>query len=520
VALAYLVTGRPLGATLLASGIAAVIALVCRQLLALLDSMSFGSEQTARFAALVRRSSDLTTIVSADGTIVYQSPSSLRLLGLQPAQLEGSSFHELVHADDAPGFLRTFGQAMGQPGSEMTGEWRLSLGHAAGDELLREVAQRLHGVVRASDTVARVGGDEFAIVLDGRAAGSDTEETAERILAVFNDPFVVDGEERFTRASVGIAVSDSETVDAATLLHQADVAMYAAKASGKGRRETYKHGMREQVLDHIQLMADMRHAVERDELAIVYQPIVELSTGAMTSVEALMRWQHPTRGLLNPDKFIPAAESSGLIVPMGRWLLRQACRDLRSWQDLGGPPLRLNVNLSGRQLDDPGLLLDVATALSDSKLDPALLTLEITESVLLRDFEAAKETLTRLKMHGVELSIDDLGTGYSSLSYLRQLPVDEIKIDRSFISAMTDSRESASLVRTIMRLAEDFHLTTVAEGVETADQLDELRAADCESVQGFLFASPLTAHQLQCRLRDGTLAWPASPSRTALAKTG
>jgi diguanylate cyclase (GGDEF)-like protein/PAS domain S-box-containing protein len=614
VAVGYVVSDRNLGSFLLATGIVAVVVLVARQLAVLLDSVSLDQEHVARFAALVRRSSDLTTIVSGDGTIVYQSPSSLTLLHWASQKLEGRSFQDIVHPDDAPAFLRALAQATSKPGGETTGEWRLerqfgpyveaesrlvnllddpnvhgvtinsrdiserrqlerelrdqavhdpltglanrtllndrlehalelqkrdhrnlavafldlddfkrvndALGHAVGDELLQQVAGRLQSVVRTADTVARIGGDEFAIMLDGTITSADTDDTADRILDTFNQPFLLAGAKHLSHASIGIAMSDSDTFDAPNLLQKADIAMYAAKASGKNRKETYRNGMHELVIDQLKLRGDMQHAIDNDELRIVYQPIVDLRTGTVNSVEALMRWQHPTRGFLTPDTFIPIAETSGLIIPMGSWLLRQACRDVQSWQNLGdGPPLGLNVNLSARQLDNPNLITDVTEALTESQLEPSRLTLEMTETVLLGDFGSAMTTLNELKTLGVALAIDDFGTGYSSLSYLRQLPVTAIKIDRSFITAMTEDDESARVVHTIMQLADDLHLTTVAEGVETQAQLNELHNADCGLVQGFLFAPPLTDKQLQHRLRNRTLTWPTTPPKPATTKT-
>ena len=610
VATGYLVTGRNLGAVLFATAIIAAVVLGCRQLAALFDSVSLGSEQAARFAALVQRSSDLTTIVSDGGTILYQSPSSLALLGRPPERLTGRPFAEFVHADDAPAFFRMLAQVTSRPGGEATGEWRLrhqsgryvevesrlvnvfedpsvrgvtinsrdiserkaledelriqavhdpltglpnrtllndrlerlltlqkrdadhhdlavlfvdlddfksvneGLGHAAGDELLREVARRLLAAVRSSDTVARTGGDEFAVVLDSTFSASHTDDTTDRILDIFNHPFLLADKEHVNQASVGITVSSGETTDAARLLQEADIAMHAAKVSGKGRRETYKPGMRELVVDQLQLAADLRHAVERRELVVFYQPIVDARTGVMNGVEALMRWQHPTRGLLTPAKFIPMAEASGLIIPMGRWLLRQACQDLRSWDHLADtPPLRLNVNLAAPQLGDPDLIDDVANALSDSQLEPGRLMLEITETVLLRDYDAAMTVFAGLRKLGVELAIDDFGTGYSSLSYLRQLPVDEIKIDRSFITPITESEQAAKLVHTIIQLADDLHLRTVAEGVEKEEQLSQLRTTKCELVQGYLFAVPLSEQQIRHGLQHGELSWSPGPQK-------
>jgi diguanylate cyclase (GGDEF)-like protein/PAS domain S-box-containing protein len=603
-AIVYSVSARRLGTFLVVDGVVLALVLSCRQLLALLHSVSAGNQQVALFAALERHSSDLTTIVSADGTILYQSVSSGTLLGHPPEQLEGRAFEEILHPDDAPGFLHALAQVTSAAGNETTSDWRLrhrdghyvdaesravnlladanvrgvtinsrniserkqleeelrnqavrdpltglanrtllndrlahalelrktdnrdlavlfvdlddlknvndGLGHTVGDELLQEVGRRLQSVVRATDTVARVSGDEFAIVLDDVLSPSDTEGMADRVLDSFRHPFLLAGQERRSHASLGIAVADSETADAASLLHEADIAMYAAKASGKNRRATYRRGMHEHALDQLQLTADMRLAVGNDELVVVYQPIIDLATKRITSVEALMRWQHPTRGLLVPDAFIPAAETSGLIIPMGRWLLRRACREVRTWPELeAGPPLKLNVNLSARQLDDPDLITDVAGALAESRLEPSRLTFEITETALLHDLDSAMAVLNALRALGVELAIDDFGTGYSSLSYLRQLPVNEIKIDRSFISAMTESEESAKLVRTIMQLADDFHLRTVAEGVETSVQLERLRAADCGLAQGYLFARPLSEAELQDALRNESFDWAA-----------
>jgi diguanylate cyclase (GGDEF)-like protein/PAS domain S-box-containing protein len=628
ITLVYAFGHRELGSFLLVNGIVLVILLSSRQLLALLDNVSLGHRlaaktevqgrelvrQDARFAALVRRSTDLTTIVAADGNIVYQSPSSFVLLGLASGQLTGRNFQELLHPDDAQAWLHALGQVTRHPAGETLTDWRLrhqdgryvdtesrvanllddpsvegilintrdvserkrlehelrsqavhdpltglanrtlltdrleralalqardshslavlfvdiddfksvndSRGHAAGDELLREVARRLESVVRTADTVARIGGDEFVIVLDGTISAADADGTTNRILDLFKQSFLVAGDETFSSASIGIAVADAGTTDAASLLQEADIAMYAAKASGKGRRETYRKGMRERVIDQLQLGADLRQAVERNELAVVYQPIVDLASGTMIGVEALMRWQHPVRGLLNPDAFIPLAETSGLIVPIGRRLLGQASRDLRGWQGLGtGPALKLNVNLSARQLVDPELVADLAASLSTSQLEPSRLTLEITETTLMRNFEALRSVFTDVKALGVKLAIDDFGTGYSSLSYLRQLPVDEIKIDRSFITAMSESSESANLVRTILQLAEDFHLTTIAEGVETARQLDQLRAAGCELAQAYLFAHPVSALQIRQGLRSGRFAWPQTAPATEALRT-
>jgi diguanylate cyclase (GGDEF)-like protein len=374
-------------------------------------------------------------------------------------------------------------------------------GHDIGEELLRAVARRLRGAVRAEDTVARMGGDEFAVLVELDGLGSSPMETAERVTDAFRLPFELSIGETFIHASVGVASTNEGPRDAGQLLRNADVAMYAAKDSGKDRWVAFHPKLHVQVIERLGLEADLRRAVEHGELVVHYQPIVDLATETVTGVEALMRWRHPERGLVAPLEFIPASEATGLIVPMGRWLLFQACRDVRSWQEEAErPDLELSVNLSVRQLEDPGLISDVAEALAESGLDPAHLTLELTESSLMTNPERAISALSELKALGVMLSIDDFGTGYSSLSYLQQLPVDELKIDRSFIVNMAEGGESVSLVQTIQRMADTFHLRTVAEGIETAEQLAILKSLGCHYVQGFLFARPLPADQLRRRL--------------------
>jgi diguanylate cyclase (GGDEF)-like protein/PAS domain S-box-containing protein len=386
-----------------------------------------------------------------------------------------------------------------------------ALGHAAGDTLLREVARRLAECLRASDTGARVGGDEFAVLLEDPTVPDDIDEVAGRLLESIGRPLVVDERELFPSASIGVAVDDGGTTTAMDLLRDADVAMYAAKRSGKGRVSRFEPTMRTVAVDRLHLRADLERAVERGELTLLYQPIVQLDTGAVISVEALARWQHPLRGLLDPDSFIPLAEESGLIVPIGRHLLRRACRDAAGWRDGAGLPseVSVSVNLSARQLHHPDLVADVRAALADSGLAPARLLLEVTENVLIEDATLAVEQLEELRALGVSIALDDFGTGYSSLSYVRRFPLDELKIDRSFVDRIAQADGDSALVRTIATLAEQLGLRLVAEGIEREEQVAALQMLRCELGQGFLFARPLESEALASLLSEG----PAARSR-------
>jgi len=359
-----------------------------------------------------------------------------------------------------------------------------SLGHAVGDEMLIEVARRLEAAVRLGDTVARLGGDEFAILLEDCEVAA-AERQASRVLQSLSQPMWISGHQVEATASIGIAVATS-TSSAGDLLRNADVAMYRAKAAGGSRFQMFQHAMFEAAAREMELTAALRRALERDEFVLHYQPIVDVMTGQVTSMEALARWRHPQLGLLRPKEFIPVAEESGLIVRLGSWVLHEACRAAAEWPN----QTALNVNLSGGQLADAGVVDDVSSALAESGLDPARLTLEITESVVMQNSEANMRRLRRLRELGVTLAIDDFGTGYSSLSYLRAFPVNELKIDRSFVSAMGGDADSLALVRTIVQLAGNLSLRVVAEGVETAAQYDALRAIGCDKVQGFYVSRP------------------------------
>jgi diguanylate cyclase (GGDEF)-like protein len=385
-----------------------------------------------------------------------------------------------------------------------------SLGHAEGDRLLESVARRLLQATRGCDTVARLGGDEFAILLEGMAREMDAPVVIERLKAALRRPVILQGREVIIGASIGVAyVEAGEGVD--DVLRNADLAMYHAKAAGRGGHEVFEPRMHAAALERLELEADMRRALEHGQFQILYQPIVDVESGHLTGVEALMRWQHPTRGTLAPLTFIPIAEETGLIVPIGRWALGEACRQGREWQRCApdGRVPTLSVNISGRQLLEPSFVGDVAAVLAESGLTPSLLTLEITESVLMQDTEATIVTLHELKALGVCLAIDDFGTGYSSLSYLQRFPVDTLKIDKAFIDDVARGGSNAVLARTIVTLADLLKLSTVAEGVEHPDQLAHLLSLGCSSAQGYLFAQPLGADEIDALLRLPSAHMPA-----------
>ena len=381
------------------------------------------------------------------------------------------------------------------------------LGHAEGDRLLVAVGKRLTSVTRAGDTVARLGGDEFAIIVEETEA-TEAGQSAARIIEALARPFVLGTQEVATRASVGIAIQSLDGGDADELLRRADIAMYAAKARGGDCHVIYEAQLYGPTVARMELKANLRGALERGELHIVYQPIVDLGSGAITGSEALMRWDHPQRGAVPPMEFIPLAEETGLILELGRWILERACRQTRAWQDELGLDLMVSVNVSGRQMADPDFVADVARVLSLSALDPDRLTLEITESVLIHDVEATVVAFRALKALGVRLAIDDFGTGYSSLSYLRQFPIDTIKVDRSFVAGLDGSNDSVALVRSILNLSATLHLDTVAEGIETLVQQRALQSLGAQRGQGYLFARPITPEALRDLLMTG-LASPA-----------
>jgi diguanylate cyclase (GGDEF)-like protein/PAS domain S-box-containing protein len=550
-----------------------------------------------RFRALIEHSSDVVTVLSADGTITYNSPSIQSVLGYPPRENVGQNGFSLVHDDDRASALEAATRAATTGGSAATVELRVrhnngsfrwvetsitnlfdepgvngfvanfrditdrknledqlahqafhdpltglanrallldridhalatsrrdskgelallyldlddfktvndALGHEAGDVLLCETAARLNKVLRHGDTASRLGGDEFAVVLEGLTERDMAYEIGARLLESLQTPFDVDGEGVCINASIGIAVSTGNE-DASALLRNADLAMYRAKGEGKGRFEIYEAGMHAVVVDRMALKADMRRALAANEFEPYYQPIVDLETGRVTGVEALVRWNHPEQGLVGPVAFIPMAEETGLIIPIGSHVLHQACADAAAWLvEFGNhAPQSMSVNLSPRQIQDPDIVADVEVALSQSGLDPGALILEITESFLLDDTESAAVTLARLKALGVRIALDDFGTGYSSLAHLDRFPVDVLKIDKSFVDALESSdAERSSLVRAIVNLGMTLGLHVTAEGIEGHGQLASLRAMGCELGQGFLFAKPMDANALRATI--------------------
>jgi diguanylate cyclase (GGDEF)-like protein/PAS domain S-box-containing protein len=544
-------------------------------------------QSEARFRSLVAHSSDLITVLNADGIITYQSPSIERVLGHRVDEVEGSRFDALLSEHDRPllaqlisldghgagdahtvecsvshrdGTTLTFEiqhtdllhdehvrgivlnsrdiserkafeeqlahQAFHDPVTKLANRALFSdrvqhalmrsgrsvpeiavmfidlddfktvndsLGHAAGDEVLQEVGRRLRIAVRPTDTVARFGGDEFAVLLDGIGGSEDAADAAARILRALDMPVEIDGKHVFPRASVGICLVGEEvdTPEAEDLLRNADVAMYMAKRDSKGSYRVFEPTMHERVVERLELRSDLQHALTQDQLELHYQPFVRLAGRDILGVEALVRWNHPTRGTIPPIQFIPVAEETGLIVPMGRWILETACREGVRLQELfpRPEPLTMSVNLSVRQLQSETLVGDVRTALVATGLQASSLVLEITESLMLADTDFAMQQLHELKALGIRLAMDDFGTGYSSLSYLSRFPVDILKMDRSFVG----SEDNEALTSAIIALGTSLSLEVVAEGIELPEQAKSLEDLGCELGQGYLFAKPMNS---------------------------
>jgi diguanylate cyclase (GGDEF)-like protein len=391
-----------------------------------------------------------------------------------------------------------------------------SLGHLAGDELLVGIARRLGQSLRSTDTVsrlrgestlARLGGDEFTILLDGVRTVADATIVAERLVVAMAKPFDLLGHEVVVSVSIGVVMGAERYRRALDMVRDADTAMYRAKDLGKARCEVFDTSMLAAAEERLQVETDLRHAIDRKELVVHYQPIVALSGAELCGFEALVRWHHPTRGLISPEAFIPIAEETGLIVPIGLWVLEEACRQMRVW-DAEFPEcstLMINVNLSTRQCFHPHLVKDVARVLADTGLQSGRLKLEITESLVLEDSEAVVQVLTALRALGVQLGLDDFGMGYSALSYLRRLPVQTLKIDRSFVDGIEHSG-NIEIIRAIVSLAAGLAMDVTAEGVETADQVSRLKALACEFGQGFYFYKPLTSERAHSVLREHR--WP------------
>jgi diguanylate cyclase (GGDEF)-like protein/PAS domain S-box-containing protein len=370
-----------------------------------------------------------------------------------------------------------------------------SLGHVVGDQLLIAIARRLENCLRPGDTIARLGGDEFTILLDEIKSVSEAVEVAERIQKSLEQAFILNGHEIFTTVSIGIANSSLSYEKPEDMLRDADTAMYRAKNRGTSHHEVFDKAMHSQAMSRLHLENDLRKAIERDEFILHYQPIVALEDGRLQGFEALVRWQHPEHGLVSPAQFIPVSEETGLIVPLGHWVMREACRQMREWQfaDPATARLQMSVNLSSKQFVQPDLLGQIKAVLHETGLAPRCLKLEITESVVMENIETAISLLQEIRALGIELSIDDFGTGYSSLSYLHRFPLSTLKIDRSFVMQMGVQDENTEIVRTIIMLASNLNMDVVAEGIETAEQLAALRWLECKYGQGYYFSRPVDA---------------------------
>jgi diguanylate cyclase (GGDEF)-like protein len=381
-----------------------------------------------------------------------------------------------------------------------------TLGHGTGDLLLKKVAERLEGSVRETDTVARIGGDEFSIILEGLPEAEDAALVARKIIDKLVQPFVLDGHEVFVTTSIGIAVYPSSNGD--SLLTDADSAMYCAKEQGRNTYRFHTPEMNAQVRERLNMESKLRRALDQEEFLLYYQPQVDLTTGMIVGTEALLRWQHPELGLVSPGKFIPVLEDIGMMVRVGEWVLQTACRQSKAWQRDGFPPLRMAVNISARQFSRRDLIDTVAGVLTETGLDPNYLELEITESLLMEDIKANSRLLDELKtsVEGLRVSIDDFGTGYSSLSYLKTFPIDLLKIDQSFIRDITTNSDDAAITTAIIVLAHNLRLKVIAEGVETEEQMTYLREKGCDEAQGFYFSRPLPADEFtKLLVRGGSL---------------
>jgi diguanylate cyclase (GGDEF)-like protein/PAS domain S-box-containing protein len=381
-----------------------------------------------------------------------------------------------------------------------------SLGHLVGDRLLQSVALRLSDCVRATDTVSRLGGDEFVILLSEVAQEEDAATCADKLLQAIRMPYVLDERELHVTASIGIVVHPGDGTAVEALLQNADSAMYEAKNRGRNNYQFYRSDLNSSAGERQTLESDLRHAIQRQELQLHYQPIVSLSTGAAAGVEALIRWQHPTLGLVLPDEFISIAEESGMIVPIGQWVLREACRQAKAWQDAGLPRLRLAVNISAVELRSREFVAGVRAILTQTRFDPRSLELELTETFLMQDSKSTALVLSAIKELGVQLALDDFGTGYSSLSYMRRFPIDTLKVDRSFVRDLTMDASDASVVSAVINMGKSLHMRVVAEGVEAPDQLAFLKQHGCSEAQGYYFSQPLKAPEFADWMRHSAAA--------------
>jgi diguanylate cyclase (GGDEF)-like protein len=376
-----------------------------------------------------------------------------------------------------------------------------SMGHHYGDKLLREVAERLRTTLRAEDTIARVGGDEFIVLAKDLPDAQSAGQMADKVVSALVQPYFIDRQEQNISASVGIAIYPDDGADMRTLMSNADSAMYHAKKMGRNNSQFFTPEMNQAASERLELERALRRAVENDEFELYYQPKVDVASGRIGAMEALVRWRHPTRGIVSPAEFIPLSEELGLIIPLGAWVLLTACQQNKRWQEAGLAPLRVAVNLSAVQFRQRNLAEFVAQILADTGLDPSWLELEVTESVVMQNAEDATDTLMQLHGQGIHISIDDFGTGYSSLSYLKRFPLDTLKIDRSFVRDISTNPDDAAIVKSVIALAHSLRLKVIAEGVETAEQLDYLRSLGCDEYQGYYRSKPVTAAEFEALMR-------------------
>jgi diguanylate cyclase (GGDEF)-like protein/PAS domain S-box-containing protein len=543
-----------------------------------------------RFRSLVLSTSDVITVLTADGTIDYYSPSASRIWGYSADALQHASFLSIIHADDVAVAQNLFEQSLSRPRLSIAAELRVrladdsccyfeavvtnllrdprvngvvatfrditerkdfeqaltyqafhdaltdlpnrslfvdrveralaramrhgesisvmfidvdnfkvvndSLGHPVGDQLLVGLIQRIKGCLRHEDTLARLSGDEFAILIEDIRDEHDARALAHRLQEQLQTPFVLDRREVFATVSIGIVVSSPAHTKPDELLRDADLAMYRAKSNGKARCEVFDHTMNAHMTERLMLETSMRRAIERHELRVFYQPIICLNDGRVMGFEALVRWEHPERGLISPADFIPLAEETGLIVPIGAWVLEEACRQVKQWQTerCPGRALLLNVNVSARQFQGADLVETVASVLERTGFNPVQLKLELTESLMMQDVDWTIQRLHELKALSVQLGVDDFGTGYSSLAYLRQFPIDLLKVDKSFVGRLGVDPHDDAIVRSIITLSHDLGMQVVAEGIETREQLEILRTLGCVYGQGYHFSRPLPAY--------------------------
>ena len=378
-----------------------------------------------------------------------------------------------------------------------------SLGHAVGDKLLQQVAIRIVASLRRSDTVGRIGGDEFVVLLSQVGHAEDAVFIARKILSSLAEPYLIDQKQLQINASIGVSTYPDDGTDSETLIHRADTAMYEAKKLGRNNCQFFRAEMQARVLEWQSLEGSLRSALERNEFMLVYQPKIDLTTGDISGVEALLRWNHPDRGLIQPLKFVPIAEESGLIVPIGQWVLLEACRQARAWMDAGLPPVRIAVNVSALQFAAKDFLSSVRAVLISTGIDPHDLELELTETVLMQDADSAVQTLRALKAIGVQLAVDDFGVGYSSFSYLRKFPLDALKVDRSFINDISSNPDNATILSALIGIGKSLKHRVVAEGVETEEQLHFLQKEGCSEGQGYFFCRPVIAEKFAEFLERG-----------------